>query len=233
MSWKNYHLVTFGCSHTYGHGLDDCILDDGRSAGLEPSKFAWPKKLQEMVGFQTLDNRSKVGASNKIITKRIVDCNYVKDTVVIILWSNFNRHTIFDDRGESKLHMLPAFIQKDMPLAFWKNHSSNKDEFTNLVKTYYENYYEEYDVTFDQVIRMNFVHSFLKDQGILSIHLVAEHELKDKYFKKFNSSDITIKKFNWKKHFVIDDALDYPHPHPGPKSHEYFAYNINQWFFKK
>lgn len=232
MSWKNYHLVTFGCSHTYGHGLKDCLSSDGRSPALEPSKLAWPKKLQEMIGFKTIDNKAIPGASNKMITREIVEYDYVEDTVVIILWANFNRHTVFKDRKE-QLHMLPSFIKKDMPLAFWKNHSSNKDEFAYLVKTYYENYYEEYDMMFDQAVRMNFAHSFLKDKGIKSIHLVAEHELKDNYFKKFNSTDIIIKKFNWKKHFKIDDALDYPFPHPGPKSHEWFAYNINEWFFKK
>ena len=233
MGWKNYHLVTFGCSHTYGHGLKDCLSSDGRSPAPEPSKLAWPNKLQKIVGFETIDNSSRPGVSNKIITKRIIDYNYKKNTVVIILWSNFNRHTIFDDKGENKLHMLPAFIKQDMPLAFWKHHNRDKDEFAHLVKIYYENYYEEYDVTFDQAVRMNYVHSFLKDKGIKSIHLVAEHELKNEYFKKFNLSGINIKTFNWKKHFNIDDALDHPHPHPGPKSHEYFAYNINQWFFKK
>lgn len=232
MGWKNYHLVTFGCSHTYGHGLKDCLSSDGRSPGLEPSKLAWPKKLQEIVDFETIDNKSIPGSSNKMITKEIVDYKYKKNTIVIILWSNFNRHTIFKN-NEEKLHMLPAFIKQDMPLAFWKKHDREKDEFTNLVKTYYENYYEEYDVMFDQAVRMNYVHSFLKDKGIKSIHLVVEHEIKDKYFKKFNLSGINIKPFNWKKHFKIDDALDYPRPHPGPMSHAHFAYNINQWFFKK
>lgn len=233
MDWKEYNLVTFGCSHTFGQGLSDCIGADVRSAGPVPSKQAWPSILKTLVGFKSLHNDSWPGLSNKIITKKIIDYEYKKNTVVIILWSNFNRHTIFNNKGESKLHMFPAMIKKEMPLAFWKQHYREKDELTNLVKTYYENYYEEYDVTFDQIVRINFVHSFLNDKGIRNIHLVMEHELTNEYFKKFNLSGINIKKFNWKKHYWIDDALDKPRPHPGPESHKLFAYNINKWFFKK
>ena len=29
MGWKDYKLVTFGCSFTYGHGLADCMAEDG------------------------------------------------------------------------------------------------------------------------------------------------------------------------------------------------------------
>ena len=54
MGWKDYKLVTFGCSYTYGHGLPDCIMAKGR-AGKRPSKFAWPyllaKKLDMSVFF--------------------------------------------------------------------------------------------------------------------------------------------------------------------------------------
>jgi hypothetical protein len=43
-------------------------------------------------------------------------------------------------------------------------------------------------------------------------------------------SSVKIKTFNFKKDFHIDDALDYPNPHPGIGSHKLFAHNIKKWF---
>ena len=79
---------------------------------------------------------------------------------------------------------------------------------------------------------MNFVHAFLKNKGIKSFHVHSEHHRLDiNYFKKFNVRDLNLKYFNWKNNFHIDDALDIPKPHPGPRSHALMATNIQRWFF--
>ncbi len=227
------HLVTFGCSFTYGSGLSDCITEDG-SHGPIASEQAWPSILGKLTGMK-VDNASACGSSNVRITKAVVDYpKYTKQTVVVIFWTNPDRETIYTDRGEEKLHMLPRFADRHMPRSFWFD--KDKNNFKKTVKTYYEDYHEDWNAAFNQVIRMNYIHAFLKDKGIRSLHLQGDHYINDiedkKYFKKLYLKDLEHKQFNWKHKFHIDDALDRPNPHPGPNSHKLMADNINNWYFK-
>ena len=228
MGWKDYKLVTFGCSFTYGHGLSDCMAEDG-SNGPTASEQAWPSVLGKLTGMK-VDNVSEPGSSNLMITKAIVDYSkYTKDTVVVVMWSNNDRETIYKT-GNEKLHMLPGFLDDTMPGTFWFD--KDKNNFKNTITTYYENYHEDWNATLNQTIRMNFVHAFLKNKGIKSFHVHSEHHRLDiNYFKKFNVRDLNLKYFNWKNNFHIDDALDIPKPHPGPRSHALMATNIQRWFF--
>ena len=228
MGWNSYKLVTFGCSHTYGHGLSDCIAEDG-SNGPTASQQAWPIILGGLTDMK-VDNASRPGAGNLMITKAIVDYSkYDKNTVVVIMWSHNNRETIYKDGGEEKLPMLPGFLNAGMPKDFWWD---KEDTFKKDVTTYYETFHEDWNATLNQMIRMNFVHAFLKSKGIQSFHVYCEHYHEDfNYFKKFNVRDLNLKRFNWSDHFHIDDALDVPNPHPGPKSHALIATNLRRWFF--
>ena len=228
MGWNSYKLVTFGCSFTYGHGLADCVAQDG-SHGPTASKRAWPSILGGLTDMQ-VDNASIAGSSNLMITKTIVDYSkYDKNTVVVIMWSHNNRETIYKPGGEEKLHMLPGFLSAGMPKDFWWD---KEDTFKKDVTTYYETFHEDWNATLNQMIRMNFVHAFLKSKGIQSFHVYCEHYHEDfNYFKKFNVRDLNLKRFNWSDHFHIDDALDVPNPHPGPKSHALIATNLRRWFF--
>ena len=228
MGWKDYKLVTFGCSFTYGHGLSDCMAEDG-SNGPTASEQAWPSVLGKLTGMK-VDNVSEPGSSNLMITKAIVDYSkYTKDTVVVVMWSNNDRETIYKT-GNEKLHMLPGFLDDTMPGTFWFD--KDKNNFKKTITTYYENYHEDWNATLNQTIRMNFVHAFLKNKGIKSFHVHSEHHRLDiNYFKKFNVRDLNLKYFNWGNDFCIDDALDVPNPHPGPNSHALLATNIRRWFF--
>ena len=235
MGWKDYNLITFGCSHTYGHGLPDSIAEDMQSPGVRPSNWAWPARLQQQVQFNSVSNQAKSGSSNKMIAKAIIEYpKFTKQSIVVILWANFNRATFFKNKKE-RLHMLPHMYDSDrLPKSFWIWHGGEKSELQQKVKIYYEDFYEEFDAKFDQMIRINYIHAFLKNKGVKSFHLIPEHELKNNkdYFNKFNLDNLNIKTFNWRKDFNIDYALDVPHPHPGLKSHSLFADNIKGWFFK-
>ena len=236
MDYSKYDLVTFGCSFTYGHGLVDCIHKDGTSNGLKPSALAWPSILKSLANFKTVDNMAIAGSSNKMITKEIIEYKkYTKNTFVVILWSNFDRHTVFKDRVK-KLHMMPHFINKEMPDSFWAFHGAEANELKRKIKSYYGDFHEEFDTYFDQMIRMNYVHSWLKDKGIQNIHIFAEHlkpqglNQHKRFFNNFMIRDIRARVYSYKKDFKIDDALDRPIPHPGPASHKFFAHNIIKWF---
>ena len=124
MGWKDYKLVTFGCSFTYGHGLADCMAEDG-SNGPTASEQAWPSVLGKLTGMK-VDNASEPGSSNLMITKAIVDYSkYTKDTVVVVMWSNNDRETIYTTNGKEKLHMLPGFLDDTMPGTFWFDKDKN------------------------------------------------------------------------------------------------------------
>ncbi len=243
MDCQEYDLVTFGCSFTYGHGLHDCIAEDGLSNGPRPSVLAWPNQLKSLCNFKTVDNMAEPGASNKIITKHIVEYKkYSKQSFVVIYWANFDRHTIFFSKDNTKrIHMMPNFLSDTMPKDFWKWHTKNinrdEKEFQNLIKNYYGYFHHEFDVYFDNIIRLNYVNSWLRSKGIECRHLFGEHEWNNdtlkrnkSYFNKYMMPDVKIKTFNYRKEFHIDDALDKPQPHPGMASHKLFAHNIKKWF---
>jgi hypothetical protein len=89
-------LVTFGCSLTYGHGLADCYIEDGR-AGPRPSVQAWPFLVAKHFKL-AIENQGIPGASNKEIFNHLRNFKFQKGDAVIILWSFINRHcTIYPD----------------------------------------------------------------------------------------------------------------------------------------
>ena len=51
-------LIAFGCSNTYGQGLEDChILPN--FPGPSPSKTAWPNTLGNLLNCSEVINQSK------------------------------------------------------------------------------------------------------------------------------------------------------------------------------
>lgn len=239
MDWENQALITFGCSFTYGHGLPDCKGGPDGHAGPTHSEQAWPAILGKLKNMK-VDNKSRPGASNNQIAKTVVDyinnvpSLFMDKIVVVILWSNNDRETIYTRRGEAKLHMSPGFLT-DKKLTFpW---IKNKKKYFQTIRTYYESYYDEYNVYLNQVIRMNYIHAFLNDKGIKNFQLEFygnKHLMNDedkKYFPKLNLKKLKHIQFDYEKNFHIDDALDYPNPHPGVESHKLLANNIRDWFF--
>jgi len=58
-------LIAFGCSYTYGAGLEDCFTPP-IGHGPIPSKFAWPQLVANELNMECI-NMSSSGASNKEI----------------------------------------------------------------------------------------------------------------------------------------------------------------------
>ena len=239
-----HRLIAFGCSFTFGHGLEDCWDENYQSCGKYPSNLAWPSVLAQILKKECV-NMSLPGSSNKLILSRITNFEFQKKDIAVILWSKTPRVSIFTNK-DHYVNLSTAYIQdrKDKHDYFWQtieNYTGyNKEEYINLNKTYYTDYYEEYDALHDQFVRMNFVHNYLKKYKIKSYHLMMDTEIKEKNMKKFNHlmmDDINFKIFDWKKDYKIDTALDdkfgWKAAHPGPKSQWLFASNINKWFFKK
>jgi len=87
-------LITFGCSHTFGHYLPD--EQGSPNTHLDPpSKFAWPFLLSNKLGYSECYNEAQCGASNIEILNKLIMFNYAEHDVVIVLWSYLKRDTIF------------------------------------------------------------------------------------------------------------------------------------------
>tara|TARA_B100001287_G_scaffold48173_1_gene37177 strand:- start:731 stop:1495 length:765 start_codon:yes stop_codon:yes gene_type:complete len=249
MDWHKHRLAVFGCSFTYGHGLPDCIGPDFTGPGEQPSKMGWPNHLKTRLQFTGLDNMAVPGASNKMIADEIVNYEIKEPTVAVILWSNFERKTIFKEELTKKnkkrlypgadsprLHMMPMFIHKDhMPDSFWKGFDKKgKDKFSNLIQTYYEDYHYDYDCVYENCILINYVHSFLESKGVKSFHLINYHLINEhkKVFNDLKINSLQAKTFRHMRDFHIDDGLDkqrYTKPHPGVKSQIHFTNFIEKW----
>lgn len=74
-------LVTFGCSNTFGSGLED-------------QTQAWPYVLANELS-KEVDNQAVPGASNLQILETILNYNFKQDDLVIVMWTIVNRDFIF------------------------------------------------------------------------------------------------------------------------------------------
>ena len=91
-------LVAFGCSHTYGVGLEDCWLDIGGPGDLPPSKLAWPQLMANFLNRKCI-NASKWGSSNREIWHRIINFNFEPDDLIVVQWTYPNRDCIIREDG--------------------------------------------------------------------------------------------------------------------------------------
>tara|TARA_B100000242_G_C43037878_1_gene483980 strand:- start:1198 stop:1830 length:633 start_codon:yes stop_codon:yes gene_type:complete len=106
----------FGCSHTFGHGLEDCYDAETGWPALKPSKKAWPSILQELGLYDVCYNFSKVGASSDEVLKQILAldrfelkrCDYF-----IVLWPSFTRRSVYNKNKKLETYR----IQDDNPKA--------------------------------------------------------------------------------------------------------------------
>ena len=70
------NLFAFGCSLTYGHGMEDnWDSNNNRPFDCSPSKKAWPFLLANMLNYNCI-NLAQPGASNKEILYILEDETY-------------------------------------------------------------------------------------------------------------------------------------------------------------
>jgi hypothetical protein len=186
-------LITFGCSFTYGHGLEDCFTPPDRPGNL-PSRLAWPSLLSIDLNLQ-LTNLSKCGSSNLEILWKILEYKFLKDDLVIIMWSFADRDLIFQD-GTA------------ISIGAWNDSAIVKH--WSLVHT-------TEDLAIRSWLYMHHAQCYLSQENIKFYNIFANyHKLKD--YKK------QCLKINYLPHDMskkIDYALD--NSHPGPITHRILA----------
>ena len=140
-------LLAFGCSYTYGQGLEE-----HKKITSNPSSLAWPSRLANFLNLSCY-NLSVPGASNKLIWYKAIKEKYSKDDTVIFLWTHLNRSSIIRNNG-TVLNIGP-----------WSK--------GNIEKTYYKFYHNEYQSNLDLNMRMSQISLYLDNLGIRNYHTLA------------------------------------------------------------
>jgi hypothetical protein len=153
-------IWAFGCSQTYGHGLEDCFEDSvewPNGAGEKPSNFSYPQLIGNALNKEVI-NLSRPGASNKHILHRIkmAQPEMASDDIVLIGWTNKDRYII---------------LKEDIDLD--TNHDylhPNQIGKSKLADIYYKNIHDDNDAEIVTRWYMNYAYLTLKAMAIRSIH---------------------------------------------------------------
>ena len=147
-------LLTFGCSYTYGHGLSDC-LDNNGMPGPNPSKIAFPALLAKELNCKYI-NLGKSGNSNKEIWNDILNFEFEEEDIVITTWTYYSRFCIIKPnevkrinpwKSEDKVFYMNYSNRNDMILDFY-NRINHVDFYLNSINVKNYNYIVE-DLEFD------------------------------------------------------------------------------------
>ena len=184
-------LVTFGCSFTYGHGLEDCHIEPNKP-GPNPSKLAWPSLLANMLGLEVM-NCSNPGASNIHILWKLLNFDFKDDDLCVIMWTHFGRHPF------SKLKYDSSIID-------WDNYE--RDSIKNM------HVIGDEDISIRNMITIHHGYLHLLNKNIKHLFIIGSPDLT----VKFPDIEIpTLMKDIIIKKYLVDKALD--DMHPGPNTH--------------
>jgi len=187
-------LITFGCSLTYGTGLEDC-WENGHNGSL-PSKFAWPNEVANRLN-RELVNCAVSGSSNKEILYNLQNFNYQDEDMVVVLWSHFDRYCIITEDGIKHINA-------------WQTDKTSR--------FFYRNVHDFYDMKVDMYTRLNYAHYFLTKRNILNFHAFGS----GMYKHDFNWNDVQLCRTSINKiRREHPKALD--NSHPGPAGHKEFG----------
>jgi len=194
-------LITFGCSHTYGHGLEDCIKENNMPGPI-PSKLSWPNHLGNMLDKEVI-NMSRPGASNLEILCTILKFDFQDTDTVVILWTDFARDLIFLPYP-TNAHDLGF-----MPIGTWMTKENDGVDVESWL-----NVHTDYDLYVRSLINCHHAESYLENRRIKNKSFFIDYPATFKIpnFLKFkNLSDAKL----WETMFFLHDrALDGGHPGP-------------------
>jgi len=123
-------LWTFGCSHTQGHGLSDCVGADGFSPIPGVSELAWPVTLSKLMNIPLINN-SHAGIGPKAVWNNIINSQIQPDDVIVIMWPCWEtRIDILLNPTEDCHHPCQIY-----DLRAWNPRDAG----------YFESYYQPYD----------------------------------------------------------------------------------------
>ena len=201
-------LWTFGCSHTLGHGLPDCI--DGLDPIPKPSQFAWPVHLSKLMDNIPLINNSHAGIGPKAVWHNVINSDIQPDDVIVIMWPCWEtRIDILIDPDAKSDHALQI-----QAVRLWQEED----------KEYFANYYHKHDRWVEwhllaRHIQDNYPNNKLIQTTYNLYHPVMRTNLPSKLHVDFTRIAFGMHKYN-----QLGYALD--GTHLGVEAHEAFAQDL-------
>lgn len=189
-------LIAFGCSYTYGHGLEDCHVPPN-SAGREPSKYAWPSLLGKMMDLDVV-NCSNPGASNAHILWKLLNFDFTEQDICVVMWSHFGRYPFGN-------------LKYDHNIVEWTG-------YWNILEKYVTSLDQE-NLNVRNYILLHHAYLYLQSKNIKHAFMIGTSDV-----LSYEETNITIPSLISKKHIttlLADIALD--NAHPGPKTHANIA----------
>lgn len=198
-------LVAFGCSNSYGQGLEDCWDAIECKPKFVPSIYAWPNRLSNRYGIQCI-NMSCPGSSNLEILFNILTFNFLPDDLAIVLWTTELRSCIFHpDKNENEItrtQLGPWSFADQNLISSWLN--ANND----------------YNLKIQSLFQIHHAEQYLENKKIKNFSFFSNENLflkTPKFLKIKNGIDVDMSPFIFK----MDKALD--GGHPGPVAHKAIA----------
>lgn len=191
-------LIAFGCSFTYGQGLPGCRIGNNWSRiASTPNELAWPSVLGNMLAVDVV-NKGVPGASNNEILFHILNFDFDKNDIIVIMWSMVNRDLYFlHNKNTTKPFRQLGLWIKDKG-HFAKNWIKNIDNVDNSIKSWYH---------------MHHANLYLRSKKLNYIHYPAFPE----DLEKFKPNYITLDNYFNLGFKTVDKCVD--DPHPGINSH--------------
>lgn len=212
-------LWTFGCSHTQGHGLPDCIDEKGDPIPEVMSEHAWPQQLSNELA-EPVTNISFAGIGVRAVWNNILN-NYEKfqeNDTVIIMWPCWeSRIDVIGDPENPNYHACNI-----IPI---RTYDQNQEE-------YFINYYSKYHMWLDYNLCVQHIWDLLNNKIKLINIAYEDYWQNSENYKKpswatFEFKDIH---FGHTKYCDLPRALD--GTHHGEQAHRVFAQDLQDLLFK-
>jgi len=208
-------VISFGCSHTWGSALPDIVHNPiDENGNKKASRFTFGRVIADHYGYEHI-NQGEPGADNYFIAGKIIDFEYKKDDIVIVLWSHLNRYTIneFVDGKQKQMRLGPWCIDG-------RDHPRHIQKLTKTWVRYFDNDYDQYIRTFTAI---HHTQTLLKCKGIKSYHLLqqpsvlSENPLRKNFMKDIKLIPVFFKHYRYIPPLAADNS------HAGRNAHKAFG----------
>jgi hypothetical protein len=159
-------IITFGCSHTFGEGLPDALVDLTAPENRIPipSKYAWPAVLGELSNRPVI-NLGQCGESNKFICNKILNSYFNKNEhTVIVMWTYFTRSCVYVNEQKT-LRLIPYNTQ---------NFAGVPREKIKFNREYYKRFFFYRNAFFESYQNINHAKLYLDKLGVKNYHFCLE-----------------------------------------------------------
>lgn len=218
--WRTSKMLwTFGCSHTQGHGLPDCIGEDNLPLN-KTSQYCWPEQLGKQMA-EPVTNIAHAGIGVRAVWNNILN-NYEKfqqNDTVIIMWPCW----------ESRIDVIadPKYpVNHACDIIPIRTYDENQSE-------YFINYYSKYHMWLDYNLCVQHIWDLLNNKIKLINIAFEDYSQNSEDYEKPSWATFEFKEiyFGDTKYCDLPRALD--QTHHGEEAHQVFAQDLLDILFKE